>query len=1270
MWFLLIYIQLTAIQAQDRIALRGSSHPCEGRLEVYYKNQWGRVGHHQWRDENGAVVCKSLGCGDHVESMILQEASSSSFTNCWLDEIKCKGTENKLWDCESSSWNATQCHPHTYVSVRCSGNISLTLNLHGMTDECAGVVQFTTPNGTISVCQQNWDENEANKVCQKLKCGKYEKTFKLTTVNAKGNSYSVPLNCIGKEEFLWQCVDSLSAKSHTCQEEIGIICSNYSHVRLHGGADACEGTLEEKDSTEGGWANVPCQEGDYNRLDKMCAKLKCGRAVSVKPCNESKNTWLKCSDRVKVQLGKSGEKPPACYGDIYVSVNGSQHAVCIDATSSNVNVGEVVCQELQCGTPLSVLQSSKLQQDQISQVECHGQEKSLWECLHKRGTVGSCRTINIICSGSLDMHLSNGLDECTGQLEVKSSGSWWSVSSVDWSKENSDMVCQYLQCGEKMKENNQHHFVKSKLQILQWTLKCTGSNISQCRMAKKRYDQQDKVVNIICNKHELWFLQGNSTCEGRVKGETDVYLQNITNGKAAEVCARNLCGSVQKIDNSNMQSSVCPENATSSSSCSMKNTTTSTEPQFDYVKCSDVVKFPSSVSGSMKVWLQNKCYGKVLVCPKENCGVCEDTWTEKQSRMLCKSLGCGELIREKYSEKKKSGVTVASVHCSQTAENFGQCNFVKLEDTSLCQNPAYVVCTGSVKAVLQDPRDKCAGNLKLFYSGELRPLCTNSINEKTQNAICTNLGCGEALSFNEPLSKMSNSKGLTSVTCQNATLSSCDFSKTKVKQCQAGYLKCTGWRRLLLTNIQNACTGEVYLQKERDFYAVSSDGWSKQEGNELCKYLECGNVSETTNKEQVNVSFWSKSYSCTGNPKSIWDCEKEKAPVKNHHLHISCTDKPEVKLKGNCTGEVQLKKMPVCYKSQETARVFSEFCHDLNCSMFFKSWSTNYSGNAHYLSCTGKESKLWQCSSWTDNCEGVVSLACTKAIKLNFSSPCGGELQVDYRGKWEPVCPLASNQDANRICRELKCGDVSRTNDEAVENTANTDISINCGDDYKSLMHCVKPVPQACTRKAVFYCDNYIPPVKKIQPDTGLIVGVVVGLVLVLVAVLIVFWKRKTFLAILRFKTSAEDTDMEISGKEMQRLSEKDVFEEDDYDDIVTTVNPMEDNQSQVSASEHDEENKSTSEGSSGTEYDDVDEENVKPPAESSTTDPLLPPRPDNLLDEVTFEAEVEPQEDYDDVSLPQAMVSEQRESFDIPGPSSDPPLLVSNDEAKPQKDE
>lgn len=109
--------------AQDRIVLQGSSHPCVGRLEVYHDGQWGLVGHHQWRPVNGEVVCKSLGCGDHVASGILSQTYTniSPLTIFWMDEIKCEGTENRLWECPFNGWKINQCHNHNYVSVNCSG---------------------------------------------------------------------------------------------------------------------------------------------------------------------------------------------------------------------------------------------------------------------------------------------------------------------------------------------------------------------------------------------------------------------------------------------------------------------------------------------------------------------------------------------------------------------------------------------------------------------------------------------------------------------------------------------------------------------------------------------------------------------------------------------------------------------------------------------------------------------------------------------------------------------------------------------------------------------------------------------------------------------------------------------------------------------------------------------------------------------------------------------------------------------------------------------
>lgn len=98
---------------------------------------------------------------------------------------------------------------------------------------------------------------------------------------------------------------------------------------------------------------------------------------------------------------------------------------------------------------------------------------------------------------------------------------------------------------------------------------------------------------------------------------------------------------------------------------------------------------------------------------------------------------------------------------------------------------------------------------------------------------------------------------------------------------------------MLLINPYSACEGAVFIQNQTDLYAVISDGWGNQEGKELCKYLECGELFNISGTAQVNTGVWSSSYHCMGNPKSIWDCEKESSPTTNNQLSISCTNKGE-----------------------------------------------------------------------------------------------------------------------------------------------------------------------------------------------------------------------------------------------------------------------------------------------------------------------------------------------------------------------------------------
>ncbi|KAL6459204.1 hypothetical protein MHYP_G00326760 [Metynnis hypsauchen] len=514
---------------------------------------------------------------------------------------------------------------------------------------------------------------------------------------------------------------------------------------------------------------------------------------------------------------------------------------------------------------------------------------------------------------------------------------------------------------------------------------------------------------------------------------------------------------------------------------------------------------------------------------------------------------CNGTLQQKNSTENSSWVSVpyrnGSYIKAEADDTCSKLNCGKSSSVTQCNGSEIcLTCTDRVKVELEF---SCYGNVYVRLNDTVHTVCSDGMTKEAQErmgeVVCQQLNCGEILSVSwgselqDVLLRQVDCSG------QEDSLWECLARYGPGQPCQStARVSCAGWRRLLLTDPDNACAGKVYARDQSGLMAVSRDGWGTDKGEELCKYLKCGQFSNYTEEDPPKEER-NRIYNCSGTPKSILDCRVDNKTAQFQHLNIRCDGNPEVNLLGNCTGEVRInQKERMCGISHNTDRVLRELCHHLNCRRLITSWFNKAKVEAQYFSCTGHENRLWQCSSWKDSCDSVISVACANSVEFNFTGKCGGELQVRYRGNWEPVC-LNSIEDAHVICRNQNCG--KATSYKNLDSREEVQTSFECKDEETDPKSCVKY--ESCQkRKAIIYCEKHAP-----VENTGLTVGLMVGLLFLLV-VTVVIWQRKRFLAILRLKPSGGDKDIELNSKEMQDLNEN---IKDDYEDVDPVMNPMED---------------------------------------------------------------------------------------------------------------
>ena len=90
-----------------------------GRLEVFFKDQWGTVCDDGWDMNDANVACRQLGYKDAVKALLGSNVPDGS-GKIWLDDVGCTGSEESLTRCSHQEWGSHNCGHANDAGVECS----------------------------------------------------------------------------------------------------------------------------------------------------------------------------------------------------------------------------------------------------------------------------------------------------------------------------------------------------------------------------------------------------------------------------------------------------------------------------------------------------------------------------------------------------------------------------------------------------------------------------------------------------------------------------------------------------------------------------------------------------------------------------------------------------------------------------------------------------------------------------------------------------------------------------------------------------------------------------------------------------------------------------------------------------------------------------------------------------------------------------------------------------------------------------------------------
>ncbi|XP_068440985.1 scavenger receptor cysteine-rich type 1 protein M130-like [Clinocottus analis] len=646
---------------KESVRLVGGASRCAGTLEVK-KGNWRPVQYFDWTLKEAAVVCRELDCGS---ALSLGQKEEYRTRSAWAITTECMDSGSSLKNCVTSSSS------YKLQVITCSDSVRL---VDG-TSLCSGRLEVKSTQSTqwSSVCEEDFDQQDAEVVCRELGCGAPSVLQGALYGEVEAPMWTKEFQCGGNESALLDCRSSGSERN-TCSpgKAVGLTCSE--PVRLVGGASRCAGTLEVKH--HGDWRALFTGSLSLKKVDDVCRELDCGFVVSLEKgtgsierttlwlrpsCNYSGSTLrmcvnpysgssflnITCSDSVRLVDGTS-----LCSGRLEVKSTQSTQWSSVCEEDFDQQDAEVVCRELGCGAP-SVLQGALFGEVEApmwtKEFQCGGNESALLDCRSsgsERNTCSPGKAVGLTCSEPV--RLVGGASRCAGTLEVKHHGDWREIYGADWTLKEAPLVCRELDCGSAVSTNLREESLERPVWWLSSHCLHSGSALRDCLLS----DSFTYIVELNCSD-SVRLVDGTSLCSGRLEVKStqstqwsSVCEEDFDQQDAEVVCRELGCGAPSVLQGALFGEVEAPmwtkefqcggnESALLDCRSSGSERNTCSPGKAVGLTCSEPYRLVGGAS---------RCAGTLEVKLGVWRPVDYSSWTKKEASLVCRALDCGSAV--------------------------------------------------------------------------------------------------------------------------------------------------------------------------------------------------------------------------------------------------------------------------------------------------------------------------------------------------------------------------------------------------------------------------------------------------------------------------------------------------------------------------------------------------------------------------------------------------------------------------------------------------